>query len=84
MQQQELVSAIEAYQQFDTRQPGWLKVELTLPAGPGAGRLSLRFDWPVPPTPMIETSRTFDRKMHEESSTRCAGSAASAQRRAVD
>jgi hypothetical protein len=37
MQQQELVSAIEAYQQFDTRQPGWLKVELTLPAGPGPG-----------------------------------------------
>jgi len=36
-QQQELVSAIEAYQQFDTRQPGWLKVELTLPAGQGPG-----------------------------------------------
>ena len=36
-QQQELVSAIDAYKQFDTRQPGWLKVELTLPAGQGPG-----------------------------------------------
>jgi threonine dehydrogenase-like Zn-dependent dehydrogenase len=36
-QQQQLVSAIEAYRAFDTRQPGWLKVELTLPAGQGPG-----------------------------------------------
>ncbi|HEX8986858.1 MAG TPA: zinc-dependent alcohol dehydrogenase [Rhodocyclaceae bacterium] len=31
-QREELVSAIDAYKAFDTRQPGWLKVEL-LPAG---------------------------------------------------
>ena len=36
-QQQELVSAIDAYKNFDTRQPGWLKVELTLPSGQGPG-----------------------------------------------
>jgi threonine dehydrogenase-like Zn-dependent dehydrogenase len=36
-QQQELVSAIEAYQSFDTRQRGWLKVELIPPGGQGPG-----------------------------------------------
>lgn len=36
-QQEELVSAIDAYKAFDTRQPGWMKVELTTPAGQGPG-----------------------------------------------
>lgn len=35
--QRELVSAIEAYKAFDQRQPGWLKVELTVPASQGRG-----------------------------------------------
>jgi threonine dehydrogenase-like Zn-dependent dehydrogenase len=32
-QEESLLSAIEAYQKFDTRQPGWLKVELAPPQG---------------------------------------------------
>lgn len=32
-----LMSALDAYRAFDARQEGWLKVELTLPAGQGPG-----------------------------------------------
>ncbi|RZI44121.1 glutathione-dependent formaldehyde dehydrogenase [Herbaspirillum sp. HC18] len=35
-QHEPLVSAIDAYKAFDTRQPGWLKVELTPPDNRGA------------------------------------------------